>query len=146
VARYDGSIWPRADCDDDGVAEESVSREGLLGALALPEAADRACRAAVSEGAGFRVWSAAVPVVQLVTIYERRVRHLAGKGIASVGSESLVDRLRAVEADVLRLGLVHSEAFNFTLFLDPVDLRVVACVGVAASTANQGWDWSTLTS
>lgn len=73
-------------------------------------------------------------------VYDRRVRHLAAKGIASIGSDTVIGRLRAVDGGLIRLGLVRSEAFNFTLFLDADEMRVVACVGVAASAANPDWD------
>jgi hypothetical protein len=69
-----------------------------------------------------------------------------GKGIATVGADVLIDRLKSIDADEVRLGIVHTEDFNFTLFLDVDELQVLACVGVAASAANPDWDWSHLSS
>jgi hypothetical protein len=126
--------------------EESVGRQALIAALVAQEAADRACRGALVGGASFRVWAAGVSVTELILTYDRRVRHLAHKGIVALGADTVVDRLRSIDGEQVRLGLVNSEDFNFTLFLDLDQLRVQACVGVTASTANPDWDWSSLSS
>jgi hypothetical protein len=55
----------------------AVSRSALMAALVSSSAADQSCRAALANGAGFDVrGSAEGPVVELVRIYERRVRHV----------------------------------------------------------------------
>ena len=123
-----------------------MGREALIAALEPQEAADRACRAALVGGAGFHGWAAGVSVTELISTYDRRIRHLADKGMVALGADTVVDRLRSIDGEQVRLGLVHSEDFNFTLLLDLDELRVQACVGVAASAANPDWDWSSLSS
>lgn len=98
----------------------------------------------MASGAGFRVHDGQVRVAELIATYDRRVRHLSSKGVATIGADTLVARLSAVDGEWVRLGLVHSNDFNFTLFLDSAHPIVLASVGVAASAANPDWDWSDL--
>lgn len=124
----------------------AIERAALVAALADVEPADQACRAALEEGATFELSNLTTSTAELVTIYDRRVRHLREKKILSVGADTVVARLRAVPHAKVQLGGVHSDTFNFVLFLDSGELAVLACIGVAASAANQDFDRSTLTS
>ena len=117
------------------MTEFGVRREELVSALVEPEEADLACRPAVSAGAYFQIWRDEVSVEVLTRIYNRRVRQLTARSIASVGS-TVVGCLRAAGTDVVRLGLVHSDAFNFNVFLDPGQLSVLACIGVAVQQSS----------
>ena len=56
----------------------------------------------------------------------------------------VLDRLRSVEDDHVRLGRVHSDEWNFILFVDRDELVVRSCLAVDAALANPNWDWSTL--
>lgn len=121
-----------------------ITRKQLIEGLDRANPADQACREALEAGAGFRVEDGRVRLVELIPTYDRRVGHLSSKGVATIGADTLVGRLSALDDECVRLGLVHSDDFNFTLFLD-CDLAVVlASVGVAASAANPDWDWSNL--
>ena len=116
-------------------------REALISALTADRSADVACKGALTLGAVFRPPGEPIDTAPVITIYERRVRSLAEKGIRSIGLDDLVDRLRAA-GSLVRAGQVHSAEFNYVMFFDATDPVVVACLGVDASVANPEWDYS----
>lgn len=73
-----GSIRP-AGWNDDPVTGMAIERAALVAALADVEPADQACRAALEEGATFELSNLTTSTAELVTIYDRRVRHLREK-------------------------------------------------------------------
>jgi hypothetical protein len=108
-------------------------RESLLGAFTADEEADTACLSALAAGAVYREPpDDLVETANLVTIYDRRAQHLADRGVATVGFERAVERLRLVGGSV-RIGSVHTDDFNFLFFVDATEPVVVACCGGAAS-------------
>lgn len=129
--------WPT--CHDPRVTSD---RESLLGAFTADEEADTACRSALAAGAVYREPSdGVVESANLVTIYDRRARHLAKGGVATIGFERAVERLRLIGGPV-RIGSAHADDFNYVFFVDATESVVVSCCGVAASAASPEWDWS----
>jgi hypothetical protein len=119
------------------------NRDLLVAALVANAPAENACRDALRAGASFlRPGDRSVAVSSLVTIYERRARHLAEHGIRTIGFDEAVERFRDQDGAV-KLAQVHSDDFNFVIFLDPVEPAAVACLAVDASAADPEWDYST---
>ena len=102
-------------------------RADLINGLTGPHDADAAVRLALEAGASFTLSPDLVPVDELIRTYERRLRWLGERGITTIGSDTVVVRLRAFEGSMVRLGSVHAR-FNFVLFLDSGN-RVVSCLG-----------------
>ncbi len=114
----------------------------MLAALVADEPADRACRAALADGAHYKAGSSRLaPLDELITIYDRRLRHLATRGHSTLGEETLIARLRASESSSVRVESVHGRDFNFIVFLAPRKPHVVACFGVTTEAANPNWSW-----
>ena len=117
-------------------------RESLLAAFTADEEADAACLSALAAGAVYREPAdRLVETADLVAIYDRRARHLAERGVATVGFERAVERLRLVGGSV-RIGSAHADDFNFVFFVDATEPVVVSCCGVAASAASPERDWT----
>ena len=118
-------------------------RDLLVAALVADTPAENACREALLAGASFLPPAdRSVAVSGLVTIYARRARHLAERGIRTIGFDRAVERLRDQDGAV-KLAQVHSDDFNFVIFLDPVEPAAVTCLAVDAAAADPEWDYST---
>src|SRR5262249_7444194 len=99
------------------------------------------CKDALEQGAVFLPPGEPGDTAHFIVIYERRARHVADRGIDAIGFDDAVNRLQAVGGSV-RIGQVHTEQFNYAVFVDAADPIVVACLGVDASVANPDWDYS----
>ena len=116
-------------------------RQSLVEAFIAEDDADVVCRSALIAGAWYRApTDHLLDAATLVAVYERRGRHLADGGTATIGFMRGVERLRALTGGV-RAGGAHSDDFNFVFFLEPHEPVVVACMAVAASAANPDWVW-----
>jgi hypothetical protein len=109
----------------------------LAGPFTADEEADTACLSALAAGAVYREPpDDLVETANLVTIYDRRARHLADRGVATVGFERAVERLRLVGGSV-RIGSVHTDDFNFcSSWMQPSRslLRVVEALPVGCQS------------
>lgn len=122
------------------MVDEDGGRAELIAGLTGPGEADRACRLALEAGATVTVWTGPVPVAGLATIYRRRVRHLQDRGVATIGSDTVVMRLESFDGATVRIGSVDSADFTFVVFLDD-QVRAVSCLGVGRRLPNPDWYW-----
>jgi hypothetical protein len=112
--------------------------QALLAALIANDDASRACRAALRAGARFDPPSdRVVPRSHLAAIYQRRKQRLDNREIMTVNIDGVLDVLRTDGSDV-RIGGVHSDAWNFQLFLDATEPVSIACLAVDVTVAG-GW-------
>jgi hypothetical protein len=76
--------------------------------------------------------STPVPVAELRTIFERRVRHLRSLGRAPLGGDQLVQALRSTKEETMQVLAVNSPdpRMHFALFLSADFSDLVACLGV----------------
>ena len=110
-------------------------RRRLLIALASSEfAADELCRDALDAGAEADLPDMTAPVANLDTIYSRRVEHLRSRSVAFVGDDC-PERLRTSGLSDVRIAIVNGVEYNFAVFLDPSEDRVVSCIAVDSAAA-----------
>jgi len=115
------------------------TRSALLASLEQDTPASKACRDALSAGAWFQMSrTESTEVSELVTIYERRSRHLAKREIKTLGFKEAIERLRAHDSAV-SVAAVHSKQWDFVIFLDASHPTTVACLAVDASAGNADW-------
>ena len=110
-------------------------RRRLLIALASSEfPADALCREALDAGAEPDLPELTTSVANLVTIYSRRVEHLRSRSVAFVGTDC-PERLQTSGLSEVRIAIVGGVEYNFALFLDPDEDKVVSCIAVDSAAA-----------
>jgi hypothetical protein len=76
-----------------------------------------------------------------MSIYERRAEHLANHSVPTLGVGEALAQLRGTGSD-LKVAQVHTDQWNFVIFVASESSRVVTCLAVDASAANPDWDYS----
>jgi hypothetical protein len=115
---------------------QPVDRSDLARLLGGDREACLLARTALESGAVFELWSQAVPVQRLISIYERRERSVLRSGQPSIGFSGALDDLRTYEGGELAIGFVDDRAqggYYFQIFLDPSFSRIIACLGIQPS-------------
>jgi hypothetical protein len=115
-----------------------MERDQLAKLLDQTDGTARACRAALLDGADYKLWEGTTPASRMVPAYERRQTQTIASGASTMGFADALVTLRGAGVADIRLGQVTAvnPPYVFMVFLAEDSTSVVGCFGIGQSQAN----------
>src|SRR5258705_253197 len=109
-----------------------MERDQLANLLDQTDGTARACRAALLDGADYKLWEGTTPASRMLPAYERRQTQTIASGAITMGFAEALLALRGAGAADVRLGQVTvvSPPYMFMVFLAGDANAVIGCFGI----------------